>query len=250
MDRRARRWLAHLWSLGILPGDVLAFTGRLQHEMLGLARHWILRQGLSDTDRRSAAWRHEIDALAGASARGRNACTNVVAGQHGHLRVEFWSATFRWLQLLLMLPECRKLPNDTMVSLASVDDDPSAAGLDPRLLDWVRALLAKAESTDYAPEADAFTAKAQELTARHAIDEVMLHSVAGQTGHPPHAGKPIVRRICIDDPYARAKFSLRACSGGISDGDGWAVGVAAADRADLGGAAACPTAVAALAGGR
>ena len=39
-----------------------------------------------------------------------------------------------------------------------------------RILDKVRALLAKAESTQYAEEAAAYTAKAQELIATHAID--------------------------------------------------------------------------------
>jgi hypothetical protein len=44
------------------------------------------------------------------------------------------------------------------------------ADLDQRMLDRVRALLAKAESTDFPQEADAFTARAQELMARHRID--------------------------------------------------------------------------------
>ncbi len=38
----------------------------------------------------------------------------------------------------------------------------------------IAALLDKAESTSYPAEADAFMAKAQELMARHAIDEAML----------------------------------------------------------------------------
>ncbi|MEZ5321322.1 MAG: DUF2786 domain-containing protein [Microthrixaceae bacterium] len=38
----------------------------------------------------------------------------------------------------------------------------------------IRNLLAKAEASDYPEEAEAFTAKASELMARHAIDEAML----------------------------------------------------------------------------
>lgn len=40
----------------------------------------------------------------------------------------------------------------------------------------IEALLAKAESTGYGPEADAYLAKAQELMVKHSIDSAMLRS--------------------------------------------------------------------------
>ncbi|MEE3919447.1 DUF2786 domain-containing protein [Micromonospora sp. BRA006-A] len=55
-----------------------------------------------------------------------------------------------------------------------------------RMLDRVRALLAKAESTGYPAEAEAFTAKAQELMARHSIDAALLD--AGPTGPAARVG--------------------------------------------------------------
>ncbi len=74
--------------------------------------------------------------------------------------------------------------------------------LDDKILDRVRALLAKAESTTFEEEAGALTAKAQELMARHAIDIAMLDSrSATQVG-------AAARRIHIDDPYLDAKCSL------------------------------------------
>jgi hypothetical protein len=76
-------------------------------------------------------------------------------------------------------------------------------GADPKVTQRVRALLAKAESTDFAEEAEAFTAKAQELIARHAIDQAMLEAGADQPGAGT-AG----RRLLIDDPYAKAKSLL------------------------------------------
>lgn len=80
----------------------------------------------------------------------------------------------------------------------------SDGALDPdKLLDRVRALLAKAESTPYPEEAEAFTAKAHQLMDRHAIDRAM---VAGRD--PAAGGGPGVRRVTIDDPYARAKLAL------------------------------------------
>jgi len=75
--------------------------------------------------------------------------------------------------------------------------------VDGRVLERVRALLAKAESITFVEEAEAFTAKAQELMARHAVDLAMLEG-----GTP--AGGAGGRRIGVDDPYAHAKSLLLA----------------------------------------
>jgi hypothetical protein len=75
--------------------------------------------------------------------------------------------------------------------------------IEPRLLDRVRALLAKAESTSYPAEAEAYTAKAQELIARHSIDEALLVARAGDA-----AVVPFARRIGVDHPYEGEKASL------------------------------------------
>ncbi len=75
-------------------------------------------------------------------------------------------------------------------------------GIDARMLNRVRALLAKAESTTYPAEAQAYTAKAQELVARHSIDEALLvartHAVV----------VPFARRIGVDHPYESEKAAL------------------------------------------
>lgn len=89
------------------------------------------------------------------------------------------------------------------------------------MLARVRALLAKAESTTFDEEAEALTAKAQELIARHALDEAALHD-AGDVGDPS------VRRIPLDPPYAKAKAFLlnevadaNRCRAVHSDDCGW-----------------------------
>ncbi|HWG74966.1 MAG TPA: DUF2786 domain-containing protein [Acidimicrobiales bacterium] len=74
---------------------------------------------------------------------------------------------------------------------------------DDPVLGKVRALLAKAESTSFAAEAEALTAKAQELMARHAIDDALARAGGGERPQ-----SPVARRIFIDDPYASAKSSL------------------------------------------
>lgn len=78
---------------------------------------------------------------------------------------------------------------------------PARANDQHPVLDRVRKLLAKAESTDFEDEAATFTAKAQELMTRYAIDEALLHS------HDP-GDVPRMARIPIDAPYADAKSML------------------------------------------
>jgi hypothetical protein len=74
--------------------------------------------------------------------------------------------------------------------------------LDPKLLARVRALLAKAESTTFPEEADALTAKAQELMSRHAIDAAMVDDPDVGGSAPDH------RILVVDPPYASAKLSV------------------------------------------
>lgn len=77
--------------------------------------------------------------------------------------------------------------------------------LDPqqqKVLEKVRALLAKAESTTFGPEAEQCTAKAQELLSRHRLEGLELGVDAG-TGAGP--GR---RRFVIEAPYVRPKFHL------------------------------------------
>ena len=93
---------------------------------------------------------------------------------------------------------------------------------DQRVLERVRALLAKAESTTFPEEAEALSAKAQELMARHSLDEAMVDE-AGGVDHEPGGV-----RLPIDDPYARAKSIILAevasanrCSAVWSEGLGF-----------------------------
>ncbi|MCW4352027.1 DUF2786 domain-containing protein [Hoyosella sp. YIM 151337] len=78
----------------------------------------------------------------------------------------------------------------------------SCAGpVDTRVLNKVRSLLAKAEATTYTSEADAFTAKAQELMTRYAIDAALLRSNFAR-------GDVQTTRIHIENPYTKAKVHL------------------------------------------
>lgn len=76
-----------------------------------------------------------------------------------------------------------------------------ATEADNGILAKVRGLLAKAESTQFEHEAEAFTAKAQELIARHSLDVALLAADVDVPGG---------RRVYLDPPYAKAKFLLLA----------------------------------------
>jgi hypothetical protein len=81
--------------------------------------------------------------------------------------------------------------------------DTSIGGINERVLDRVRKLLAKAEHPATPPaEAEAFSVKAAELMARHLIDEAVLD--AGRLS----SSQPEVRTLEVEPPYARARGTL------------------------------------------
>ncbi|KAA9153333.1 DUF2786 domain-containing protein [Amycolatopsis acidicola] len=75
---------------------------------------------------------------------------------------------------------------------------PADEGVDEKMLAKVRALLAKAESTPYPEEAEALSAKAQELMSRYSFEQALVDS--------REAGS--ARRFWLDEPYLAAKSSL------------------------------------------
>ncbi|KEF19570.1 MULTISPECIES: DUF2786 domain-containing protein [Actinomycetes] len=78
-----------------------------------------------------------------------------------------------------------------------------------RTLGRIRGLLAKAEATDYPEEAEALSAKAQELMARHSIDEALLdHAGADAGSGTGRTTAPAAVRIGIEGPYEQAKALL------------------------------------------
>jgi hypothetical protein len=78
----------------------------------------------------------------------------------------------------------------------------AAAEIDEKMLARVRALLAKAESTQFPEEAEALSAKAQELMSRYALHQAVVDH---DRGHRPVA---TARRLWMDAPYAGAKAHL------------------------------------------
>lgn len=191
--------LAAAWERGWQPADVERLVRRRLRRHHGAA----VVAAIAHQHRRYAAatvadtWRSQLRAM-GADPRNPPVGGDVdgtarpVADDH-QATIEVLSL-LRWLPVL---PRLGPLPGEAR----SVGRGGHA--VDGRVFEKVRALLAKAESTTFVEEAEAFTAKAQELMARHAVDLAML-----QGGTP--AGGAGGRRIGVDDPYAHAKSLLLA----------------------------------------
>lgn len=116
-------------------------------------------------------------------------------------RIVLWGAVLEALDFLSGLPKIPKvepLPGDLLITHGLGVAESS------RVYEKIRALLAKAESTDSDAEAEAFTAKAQQLIARHSINEALL-SEAGEGKREPEA-----LRVIIERPYEQPKSELLA----------------------------------------
>ncbi|MFB0627640.1 DUF2786 domain-containing protein [Streptomyces sp. AB3(2024)] len=108
------------------------------------------------------------------------------------------TAVLEVLRLLVRLPSIEPvgpLPGDLT--------EQAHAHIEPRMLGRIRALLAKAEATTYPEEAEALSAKAQELMARHTVDEALLAARGGGPAQVPGAC-----RIGVEPPYEEAKAVL------------------------------------------
>ncbi len=105
---------------------------------------------------------------------------------------------------LPVLPQLCPLPGTVRPGAAARPD--AAAGeertADERILGKIRALLAKAESTEFTEEAEALSARAQELMAKYSIDHALLAAQARRKDQPAS------RRLPVDNPYEGPKAQL------------------------------------------
>jgi uncharacterized protein DUF2786 len=121
------------------------------------------------------------------------------AARHSQRRAVATTNVLRVLSELMSLP---KLPVILPLPGTSTVNATTSAGVDHKMLARVRALLAKAESTEFPDEADALSAKAQELMNRYAFDRALLML----TVQEPQSATS--RRLWLDNPYVTAKFQL------------------------------------------
>ncbi|WP_315971618.1 DUF2786 domain-containing protein, partial [Streptomyces buecherae] len=222
--RAARASLARCWGSGWYPADVVRLLRRERPaDRAGLALDLIA----DDARRHPPAelperWSAQLRAL---EARvwwdgGAAGYLDALAGRERASRFEVVRRALDVLRFVGQLPPLTPIgPPPGPYAGARGGPRPTGGapardarrGADPRFLERVRALLAKAESTEFPEEAEALTAKAQQLMARHSIDEALL--AAPDPARPGGPGAldddgPRACRIGVEGPYESAKALL------------------------------------------
>lgn len=196
------RLVRSCWTRGWQPADVVRIARRrLTDGHARLAADLITaeaRTAPADAAAKDPRWAAQLAELAAAD---RWDGTGTLLAAHGRReRLDGFSAAVSVLELLRLLG---RLPRITPVTVPAAAPGPAAGRHPAPLLGRIRALLAKAESTDFPEEAEALSSKAQQLMARHSIDEALIAGAA--EGAP---GGPGACRIGIDQPYEGAKALL------------------------------------------
>ncbi|MFI9267879.1 DUF2786 domain-containing protein [Streptomyces werraensis] len=186
--RRGEDLVASAWQRGWQPADVVRVVRReLDETHARLAGSLIRAQALRDGRVRGARWQAQVAGLPTSEAAARAD------------RFSYATAVLELYRLLLRLPALEPLDE-----AAGAGEPPGGRERKPesRMLGRIRALLAKAEATGFPEEAEALSAKAQELMARHSVDEALLAARAAVTEGPDAV------RIGVDPPYEQAKAVL------------------------------------------
>lgn len=200
LARRGREFVAGAWRRGWQPADVVRFVRReLADEHVRLLARLVVQEA-----------EHEDAAHARATAAGKrqpppgprwaaqlDEVRELAADPARTDRFSQATETLELYRLLLRLPSLEHLDRPRPTGGAQNSPHPES-----RMLSRIRALLAKAEATGFPEEAEALSAKAQELMARHSIDEALIAARAHSENTPGAC------RIGVDAPYETAKAML------------------------------------------
>ncbi|WAX78755.1 DUF2786 domain-containing protein [Streptomyces sp. KMM 9044] len=205
LARRGEELVANAWRRGWQPADVVRVVRRELHDVhLGLVTALIRAQAPHDRPR-GPRWTAQLDAL---EATGETGAAPAPSRPPRADRFSHATAVLELYRLLLRLPALESL-DEAAVGTAGSAGTACGAGSgeddrrpESRMLGRIRALLAKAEATGFPEEAEALTAKAQELMARHSVDEALL-AVRTHAATAPGAC-----RIGVEAPYAQTKAVL------------------------------------------
>ncbi|WP_121188375.1 DUF2786 domain-containing protein [Nocardiopsis sp. Huas11] len=198
--------VAGAWSRGWQPAEAVRQIRRVRGPV---AASMCADVVAADLDRHAPAtvdprWSEQVRALGARGPVHRPEAYLVWAGsEYALLRFEVVETALRLLADLRVLPPLRPLgplPGAYRPGRAAASH--RAAGADQGKLARVRALLAKAESTEFPSEAEALSARAQELMARHSIDRALLDAEPGDS--PAGAA----RRLPVEAPYDEYKAVL------------------------------------------
>ncbi|WP_243762351.1 DUF2786 domain-containing protein [Streptomyces sp. Tu 3180] len=181
LDLRGREFVAAAWRRGWQPADVVRIVRReLDDVHVRLVSALIRAQAPHDRPR-GPRWKAQLDGLEAGDVPRAD-------------RFSYATAVLELYRLLLRLP--------ALESLDEAATGPRDRRPESRVLGRIRALLAKAEATGFPQEAEALSAKAQQLMARHSVDEALLAAQA------PAPDAPDACRIGVEPPYEQAKAVL------------------------------------------
>ncbi|MGW5201768.1 DUF2786 domain-containing protein [Streptomyces spiralis] len=184
LTRRGQEFVATAWRRGWQPADVVRIVRRELDEVhVRLVAALIRAQSAADRPR-GRRWAAQLEELTHAEPSRTD-------------RFSYATAVLELYRLLLRLPTLESLDASAGPAPAARRDDGES-----RMLGRIRALLAKAEATGYPEEAEALSAKAQELMARHSVDEALL------AARSPSPDAPGACRIGVEPPYEQTKAVL------------------------------------------
>ncbi|GAA1739980.1 DUF2786 domain-containing protein [Luedemannella helvata] len=196
--------LATLWRRGWQPVELHRVVARRGHATHARLLSYAIATYLAGfaPDALDERWRAQVDELRAYVMWEGESYLRAFARDGRLERVEVVDTALTLLAILSELPPIELLgPPPGAAGRARARPGPVHRA-DARLLDRVRGLLAKAESTEFPAEAETYTAKAQQLVTRYSLDEALLETQAGDQVFA------LARRIGVDHPYEAEKAAL------------------------------------------
>ncbi|QKW43754.1 DUF2786 domain-containing protein [Streptomyces microflavus] len=188
LHRRGEEFVRRAWERGWHPADLVRFVRLELDERREVLAATLIAAETARYGELPPRWRAQLAELPGAAPRNKPD------------RFGYASDLLELYRLLLRLPAIEPV-GPVPGTAADHLHRPPAPG-EPRMLTRIRALLAKAEATGFPEEAEALTSKAQELMARHSIDEALIAARTRSTETPGAC------RIGVEPPYESAKAIL------------------------------------------
>lgn len=186
--RRGEEFVRRTWDRGWHPADLVRFVRHELDERRAALAATLIAAETARYAELPPRWRQQLAELPAPVPRNRPD------------RFRYAGDLLELYRLLLRLPAIEPVGPPPGAAADRLHRPPAAD--EPRMLTRIRALLAKAEATGFPEEAEALTTKAQELMARHSIDEALL---AART----HSREtPGACRIGVEPPYESAKAIL------------------------------------------
>lgn len=199
VDALAADAVGQAWDRGWMPRDVLSLMAKDSNSAGVKAAATLMRSELRrySEAQLSDQWSAQREALAERSKW--TSAGEALAGLEGDSRL---AASAALLEALYTVADLQAIPMVQPRPGSGSQARRGGGAESSKVYEKIRALLAKAESTDSDAEAEAFTAKAQQLIARHSINEALL---AESSDAAPEAAAV---RVHIEKPYEKPKSEL------------------------------------------